>query len=68
MTVEIYEGIELVLDGEVVFPIKTEDIERKILGIEKDGYSYIHTDKSIAIETDTTIAESILVGSKGYFG
>lgn len=66
--VEIYESIEVVLEGAVVFPIRSEDIEKKISGIEREGNSYICIDKSIGIEVDADQAESILIGSAGYYG
>lgn len=65
--VEIFEGIEIVLNGDVIFPIKTGDIEKLIPGIVKDGDSYTHVSQSIGFEADSTRAQSILVGSKGYY-
>lgn len=66
--VEFFEGIELTLNGKVIFPIKTSDIESAIPGIKKDGNSYTHIEKSIGIEAEATKAESILIGDKGYYG
>ena len=65
--VEIFEGIELSLYNNVIFPIKVCEIENKISGIEKNESSYIHKAKSIAIETGEEMAESILVGAEAYF-
>ncbi len=66
--VEFFEGIELTLNGRIIFPIKANDIEKVIPGIDKDGDSYTHVNQSIGIETDSDKAESILVGSRGYYG
>ena len=66
--IEFFGGIELTLNGKVIFPIKTKDIESAIPGIKKEGSSYTHIEKSIGIEADSTEAESILVGDKGYYG
>ena len=65
--IEFFEGIELVLDGKVIFPIKTDDIEKMIPGIVKDGNSYTNIEESIGIEAEDTMADSILIGSKGYY-
>jgi len=65
--VEIFEGIEIILDGNVIFPIKTCDISKFIPEIEEDNGSYTHMEKSIGLEADSENAESILVGSKGYY-
>lgn len=66
--VEVFEGVEILLESKLIFPIKTKDIESVITGIEKDGQSYTHVAKSIGIEAGGDDAESILVGSRGYFG
>ena len=65
--VEIFEGIEIIMDGIVIFPIKTSDILNLIPDIEEDNGSYTHVEKSIGIEADSENAESILVGSEGYY-
>lgn len=65
--VEIFEGIEVVLDNCVIFPIEKREIEILLQGLIKEGNSFVHTGKSIGIETDGTKAESILIGSKGYY-
>ncbi len=66
--VEIFEGLELTMDGNYIFPIKVNDIDKTISGIEKDGNSYIHKDKSIGIEAGEEMTDSILIGAKGYYG
>ena len=66
--VEFFEGIEIVLDGKVIFPINTDEIESFIPGIEREGESFTHEKKSIGLETNSGKAESILVASEGYFG
>ena len=65
--VEFFEGIELILNGKVIFPIKISDIESLIPGFVKDGSSYTHIEKSIGIEVGATKAESILIGNEGYY-
>lgn len=65
--VEFFEGIEIVMDDIVIFPIKANEIEGRIPGITKEDGSYTHIGKSIGIEVDSDIAESILVGAKGYY-
>lgn len=65
--VEIFEDIEISMDGEIIFPIKISDIESRLLGIiYEDGY-YTHKEHSIGIEGNGVDAESILLGSKGYY-
>ena len=66
--VEFFDGVELKLNGKVIFPINTEDIGSAIPGIEKEGNSFTHIEKSIGIEAEDSKAESILVGAKGYYG
>ena len=66
--VEIFDDIELTMNGNVIFPIKVNQIEKSIPGIEKDGNSYTHIDNSIGIEVGGETAESILIGAKGYYG
>lgn len=65
--VEFFEDAELELDGQVIFPINIEDIEGAIPGIEKEGNSFTHIEKSIGIEAEANQAESILIGAKGYY-
>ncbi len=65
--VEIFEGIEVVMDGNTIFPIKTVNINKLIPGITEDNGSFTHVSKSIGFETTGNKAESILVGSKGYY-
>lgn len=65
--VEIFEGIELTMEGKVIFPLDACDIDSAIPGIEKDGDSYTHTEKSIGIEVANGKIDCILVGSKGYY-
>lgn len=65
--IEIFEGIELTMDGNVVFPIKVSDVEKIFSGIEKDENNYIHKDKSIGILAGDELTESILIGAKGYY-
>lgn len=65
--VEFFEDAELELDGQVIFPINIEDIEGAIPGIEKEGSSFTHIEKSIGIKAEANQAESILVGAKGYY-
>ncbi|WP_139355512.1 hypothetical protein [Oribacterium sp. C9] len=65
--VEIFEGIELSLYNNIIFPIKVCEIENRISGIEKNGLSYIHKAKSIGIEANKEVAENILVGAEDYF-
>lgn len=65
--VEFFEGIELVMNGNVIFPVEVSEIDRLLPEIEKEGNSFTHIEKSIGIETDSKKTESILVGSKGYY-
>ena len=65
--VEFFEGIEIVLDGKVIFPIVSDKIESSILGIVREGDSFTHAKKAIGLEVEAGKAESILVGSEGYF-
>ena len=65
--VEIFEGIELMLDGEVLFPLKACDIEKRLPGIEHEGDYYTQVGKSIGIEVEDGDCVSILAGIKGYY-
>lgn len=65
--VEFFEGIEIMLDGKVIFPISSDEIESSIPGIVREGDSFTHAKKSIGLEVESGKAESILVGSEGYF-
>lgn len=66
--VEFFEDVEIILEGQVIFPIPIGKIETAISGISREGESYTHIEKSIGIETNSGKVESILVGLKGYFG
>ena len=65
--VEVFGEVELTMDGRVIFPMDASDIEKAFPGIEKDGNSYIHIEKSIGIEVENGKADSILFGAKGYY-
>lgn len=65
--VEIFDGIEVLLNNEVIFPVAASEIERKIPGIEKSGDEYTHVDMSIGIATEDAKTESILLGEKDYY-
>ena len=65
--VEFFEGIEIMLDGKVIFPITLDKIERSIPDIVREGDSFTNVKKSIGFEVESGKAESILVGSEGYF-
>ncbi|WP_031555820.1 hypothetical protein [Oribacterium sp. FC2011] len=65
--VEVFEGIEILLKGKVIFPIKSQDIEITIPGISyEDGY-YTHKGYSIGIEANGSDAKCILLGARGYY-
>lgn len=65
--VEIFEDIEVELDGEIVFPIKTCQIEKVLAGITAEDGSYTSVEKSIGIYAPEEEAESILAASEGYY-
>jgi hypothetical protein len=65
--VEIFDGIEIVWNDEIIFPIAMNEIEDKISGIEKNGNEYTHIGMSVGISAGDAKAESILVGEKGYY-
>ena len=65
--VEVFDSIEVELNGVKIFPVPV-DIAEKILGsLEKDEDCYIQADLSIGIYAPEKKAESILAGSKGYY-
>ncbi len=61
------EGIELILNGVVIFPIKIAEIEKAIPGMESDGYYYTDIEKSIGYGEGEEEPESVLIGARGYF-
>ena len=50
-----------------IFPITLDKIERSIPDIVREGDSFTNVKKSIGFEVESGKAESILVGSEGYF-
>ena len=65
--VEIFEDIEVVIDGRIVFPGEIDTEKVAIDGfVEEDG-SWINAQKSIGIYAPDKNMESILFGIKGYY-
>lgn len=65
--VEIFEDVEVVIDGRIVFPGEIDAEKAEIEGfIEEDG-SWINTQKSIGIYAPDKNMESILFGIDGYY-
>lgn len=64
---EFFDDVEIIMEGKVIFPIHSAEIEKLIPHIEKEGNYYTQAGKSIGIEVNSGKAESILVGAKGYF-
>lgn len=65
--VEIFEDVEVVIDGRIIFPGEIDTEKAAIDGfIEEDG-SWINAQKSIGIYAPDKNMESILFGIKGYY-
>ena len=65
--VEIFEDVEVVIDGRIVFPGEIDTEKVAIDGfVEEDG-SWINAQKSIGIYAPDKNMESILFGIKGYY-
>ena len=65
--VEFFEGVEIVLNGQTVFPIRTKEIEKVLPGIEKDDVGFTSVENAIAYQTNPVDAECIFVAGAGYF-
>lgn len=65
--VEIFENIEIILDGEIIFPVSISKTKEVLSGLKEEEGSFIHLEASIGIYAPSGEAESILVGSKGYY-
>ena len=65
--VEFHKGVEIVLNGQTVFPIKTKEIEKVLPDIEKDDVGYISVKNSIAYQTNPVDAECFLAAGAGYY-
>lgn len=65
--IEIFEEINVLIDGTKIFPAKISDVRNFIQDlIEEDG-SYISESVSIGIHAPTDEIESILFGNEGYY-
>jgi hypothetical protein len=65
--VEIFDDIEVVVEGAVVFPVTLEKAKAVLGNMTEDTGSYIQTEKSVGIYAPEKKVESILVGNKGYY-
>ncbi len=65
--VEFHKGVEIVLNGQTVFPIKTKEIEKVLPGIEKEGDFFTSIENSIAYQTNPVDAECFLAAGAGYY-
>ncbi len=64
--VEIFEGIEVLLNGKKIYPVKANEIEA-LTGCVKDEDGYMCVEKSIGFYAPDEKVESILVGEQGYY-
>ena len=67
VAVEVFPEIEVVVDGEVVFPTTPEKAAAAIPSLERDDDGLISTEKSIGIYAPYDEMESILLGVRGYY-
>ncbi len=68
VAIEFYEGVEILIDGKVVFPGNLATAETVIKGIEDKSGSMISKEMSIGITlSDDDNIEAFLAGCKGYY-
>ncbi len=65
--VEIFDDVEVTINGEIIFPVKIEDAEKIESSLVRDEEGLISIEKSIGIYAPDENMESILFGKKGYY-
>lgn len=67
VAVEVFPEIEVVVDGEVIFPTTLEKAAAAIPSLECDDDGLLSAEKSIGIYAPYGEMESILFGVRGYY-
>ena len=65
--VELFDDVEVEVDGRVVFPVALEVAQRAIPSLVADEDGLISPEASIGIYASGGTMESILFGAKGYY-
>lgn len=65
--VEIFDDIEVEVDGKLVFPTSSEGARHAIPSLVPDGDGFVSVEESIGIYAPDGMMESILFGEKGYY-
>ena len=65
--VEIFENIEVLYEGKVIFPISIDEIKRIFNDITIEDDYYTHYEKSIGYTTSDDEVEGVLFGNKDYY-
>ncbi len=67
VAVEVFPEIEVVVDGEVVFPTTLDKAAAVIPSLARDDDGLISTEQSIGVYAPYGEMESILFGVRGYY-
>ncbi len=65
--VEIFDDVEVTVNGEIIFPVKIEEAEKIESSFVRDEEGLISIEKSIGIYAPDENMESVLFGKKGYY-
>ncbi len=65
--VEIFGGVEVELDGKIIFPSELKYLRTAIPDLTMDGDIYMQINKSIGVYAPNESVESVLAGCKGYY-
>lgn len=65
--VEFFNGVEIKIDSNVIFPISINELKKMEYNFTADGDDYISTDYSIGVYAPGGNPESILFGVKDYY-
>lgn len=67
VAVEVFPEIEVLVDGEVVFPTTLDKAAAAIPSLERDDDGLLSTEMSIGVYAPYGEMESILFGVRGYY-
>ena len=65
--VEIFEGIEVILNNTVVFPVETREILTRLPGTVQEEKYFTNIELSIGLEVTDENADNFLAGRAGYY-
>lgn len=65
--VELFDDVEVEVDGKLVFPTSSEEARRVIPSLVPDGDGLVSAEESIGIYAPGGKMESILFGARGYY-